>query len=63
MNDATPATIKVVSHQLSKLTDAEKAAVLDFCVGYGLAHPLVKSADAALLCLRLGVIKGKDGGK
>ena len=38
------------------LNQEEKAAVLSFCVGYGCDDPLTKSADAALACLKGGIL-------
>ncbi len=47
---------KVIAAKLMALNQEEKAAVLSFCVGYGCDDPLTKSADAALLCLKGGIL-------
>ncbi len=46
----------VIAQKLIALNQAEKAAVLEFCIGYGVDSPLNKSADAALLCLQAGIL-------
>lgn len=47
---------KVIAAKLMALNQEEKAAVLSFCVGYGVDDALTKSADAALMCLKGGIL-------
>lgn len=47
---------KVIAAKIMALNQEEKAAVLSFCVGYGCDDPLTKSADAALQCLKGGIL-------
>ena len=51
---------KVIAAKIMALTQEEKAAVLSFCVGYGCDDPLTKSADAALMCLKGGILMPTD---
>ena len=46
----------VIAAKIMALNQEEKAAVLSFCVGYGCDDPLTKSADAALMCLKGGIL-------